>query len=100
MDYSSKSGLAFDDGIGDAHLAAESGKENNKFNRINVVRDEDEGSLLVLDQADNVVETILDGIWLLADVLFLLASLDSSGLLEQTLLLLSLGFWTVLVEEF
>lgn len=100
MDDGSESGLALDDSIWDAHLAAESGEENNKFDGVDIVRDEDEGSLLVLDKADNMVETVLDDIWLLADVLFLLAGLDGSGLLEKTLLLLDLGLWAVLVEEF
>ncbi len=46
-----------------------------------------------------MVETILDGVWLLADILLLLALLDSSGLLQQTLLLLGLALGAVLVKE-
>lgn len=99
MDDGAESSLALDDGVWDTHLAAEGGEEDNEFNWVNIVGDEDQRGLLVLNQADNVVETVLDGIWLLADVLLLLASLDGRGLLEETLLLVGLGFRAVLVEE-
>ena len=46
-----------------------------------------------------MVETVLDGIWLLADILLLLSVLDSGSLLGETFLLLSLVLWAVLVEE-
>ena len=91
--------LALDDSVRDTHLAAESGKEDNQLNRVNVVSNQDEGSLLVLDQADNVVETVLDVVGLLADILLLLALGDSGSLLDETLLLLSLGLRAVLGEE-
>ena len=55
--------------------------------------------LLVLDEADNVVEAVLDGVWLLADILTLLALGDGGGLLGLAVLLLGLGLWAVLVEE-
>lgn len=99
MDDSSETGLALDDGIGDAHLAAESGQEDDQLNGVDIVGDEDERGLLVLDEADNVVETVLDDVGLLADVLLLLALLDGGGLLEETLLLLRLGLRAVLVEK-
>ena len=99
MNNSSETALALDDGVWHAHLAAESGKEDNQLDGVNIVGNEDQGSLLVLDEADNVVETVLDGVGLLADVLLLLASLDGGGLLEETLLLLGLGLRAVLVEE-
>jgi len=99
VDDGAESGLALDDGIGDAHLAAESGKEDNQLNGVDIVGDEDEGSLLVLNQANNVVETVLDNVGLLGDILLLLALLDGGGLLEETLLLLGLGLRPVLVEE-
>lgn len=99
MDDSAESSLALDDGVGDAHLAAESGEEDDELNGVDIVGDEDEGSLLVLDEADDVVETVLDDVGLLGDVLLLLAILDGGGLLEETLLLLDLGLRAVLVEE-
>jgi hypothetical protein len=46
-----------------------------------------------------VVETVLCGVWLLANILLLLALLDGGGLLQQTLLLLGLALRAVLVEK-
>jgi hypothetical protein len=99
VDDSAESGLALDDGVGDTHLAAESGQEDDQLNGVDIVGDEDERGLLVLNQANNVVETVLDNVGLLADILLLLALLDGGGLLEKTLLLLGLGLRAVLVEE-
>lgn len=99
MDNSSETGLALDDGVGDTHLLAERRKENNQLNGVDIVGDEDQGSLLVLNQANNVVETVLDGVGLLGDILLLLALLDGGSLLQETLLLLDLGLRAVLVEE-
>lgn len=99
MDHGTETGLALDDGVGDTHLAAESGQEDDELNGVDIVGDQDEGSLLVLNQADDVVETVLDGVGLLGDVLLLLALLDGGSLLGETLLLLGLGLRAVLVEE-
>lgn len=99
VDDSSETGLALDNGVWDTHLPAESWKEDNELDWVDIVRDEDESSLLGLDQSHNVVETVLDGVWLLADILLLLALSDGGSLLVQTLLLLGLGLWSVLVEE-
>jgi len=99
VDDRAESGLALDDGVWDTHLAAECWEEDNQLNGVNIVGDEDKRSLLVLDQTDDVVETVLGGIWLLADILLLLSLLDGSSLLHKSLLLLGLALWTVLVEE-
>ena len=99
MDDGAETGLALDDGVGDTHLAAESGQENDQLNGVNIVGDQDKRSLLVLDQADDVVETVLDSVGLLADVLLLLALLDGGSLLKETLLLLSLALRAVFVQE-
>lgn len=99
MNDGTETGLALDDSVWDTHLLAQRGEENDELDRVDVVGDEDKRSLLVLDQADNVVETVLGSVGLLADVLLLLAVLDGGGLLEQTLLLLGLGLRAVLVEE-
>ena len=99
MDNSTETSLALDDGVGDTHLAAESGKEDNQLNGVNVVSDQDKGSLLVLNETDNVVQTVLHIVGLLADVLLLLALSDSGSLAVETLLLLGLGLRAVLVEE-
>lgn len=99
MDDRSETGLALDDGVGDTHLLAERGEEDDELDGVDVVGDEDERGLLVLNEADDVVETVLDGVGLLADVLLLLALLDGGSLLQETLLLLGLGLRAVLVEE-
>lgn len=99
VDNSTETSLALDDGVGDTHLAAQSRKENNQLNGVDVVGNQNKRSLLVLDEADNVVETVLDVVRLLADVLLLLALSNSGGLAVQTLLLLDLGLRAVLVEE-
>ena len=99
VDDSAETSLALDDGVGSTHLAAERGKEDDKLNRVDIVGNEDERSLLVLNQADDVVETVLDGVGLLGDILLLLASLNGLGLLDEARLLLGLGLRTVLVEE-
>lgn len=99
MDDSAETGLALDNGVGNTHLLAKRGEENNELDGVDIVGDQDERSLLVLNQADDVVETVLDGVGLLGDILLLLALLDGGGLLEETLLLLDLGLGAVLVEE-
>lgn len=99
VDNGTQTSLALDDSVRDTHLTAESGKENNQLNGVNVVGNQDERGLLVLDKTNNVVKTVLDVVRLLADVLLLLALSDSGGLTVETLLLLDLGLRTVLVEE-
>lgn len=99
VDDGTETSLALDDGVRDTHLAAESGQENHQLNGVNIVGDEDQGSLLVLNQADDVVQTVLDGVGLLGNILLLLALLDGGSLLEQTLLLLGLGLRAVLVQK-
>jgi hypothetical protein len=91
--------LALNYGIGDTHLAAEGGQEDDELDGVDVIGDENEGSLLVLNQSDDVVETVLDGVGLLGGVFFLLAIGHSGGFGVQTLLLLRFGLGAVLVEE-
>lgn len=59
MDDRAETGLALDDNVGDTHLAAESGEEDDELDGVNVVRDDDEGSLLGLDEGNAVVEAVL-----------------------------------------
>lgn len=99
VDDCAETGLALDDGVWDTHLAAEGREEDNQLNGVDIVGNEDERSLLVLNQADNVVETVLNDVGLLGDILLGLASGDSLSLLGETLLLLGLGLRAVLVEE-
>lgn len=91
--------LALDYGVWDTHLSAESWEEDDELDWVNIVGDEDERSLLVLDQANDVIQSVLDSVWLLAHIFSLLTFLDGGSLLQQTLLLLGLGLWAVLVEE-
>jgi len=99
VDDRSETGLALYDGVRDTHLLAECRKEDDELDGIDIVGDEDKRSLLVLNETNNVVETVLDGVRLGRDVLLLLAILDGGGLLGETLLLLGLGLGAVLVEE-
>lgn len=99
VDNGSKTSLALDDGIGNTHLAAEGGHENNHLDGIDIIRNENQRSFLVLNQAHDVVETVLDSVRLLADILLLLALGDGGRLLVETLLLLGLGFRAVLVQK-
>lgn len=46
--------------VRDAHLAAEGREEDDELDRVDVVGDGDERRLLVLDQADDVVQAVLD----------------------------------------
>ncbi len=96
---SPKTSLALDDGVRHTHLPAERGEEDDQLNGINIIGDEHERSLLRLNERDDMVETILDSVRLLAHILLLLALSNRSGLLMQTLLLLRLRLRSVLVEE-
>ena len=97
MHNSAQSGLALDNSVRDAHLSAQSGKVDNQLDWINIIRNKDKRSLLVLDKTDNVVQTVLDGVWFLADVFLLLTLGDSGCLGLKSVLLLSLGLWSVFV---
>lgn len=99
MNNRTQASLALDDGVGDTHLAAEGGQEDDQLDGVDVVGNQDQGGLLVLNQTDDVVQAVLDGVGLLGDVLLLLALLDGGSLLEQTLLLLDLSLRAVLVKQ-
>merc|ERR1712115_773063 len=94
-----ETGLALHDGVWHTHLPAQSRKEDDHLDRVDVVGDEHQRGLLSLDESHDVVETVLDGVRLLGGVLLLLALADGGGLLVQTLLLLDLGLRAVLVQE-
>jgi len=78
--YSTKSGLALDNGIWHTHLSAKGREVDDELDWVDVVRNEDKGCLLVLDKTNNMVESILDCVRLLASILLLLALRDSGGL--------------------
>ena len=99
MHDSAETSLALHDSVRDTHLPAESWEEDDELDRIDIIRDKDERSLLGLNERHNMVEPILDGIRLLADVLLLLAFTHGRRLLVQTLLLVRLRLRSVLVEK-
>lgn len=95
---STKTGLGLDNAVWDTHLAAESRQPKDKFNRVNIVSNDNELSLLGLDKSGDVVDTVLD----VDRLLTLVNSGASSGSLSKLLqsqLLLDLGFRAVLVEQ-
>lgn len=59
VDDCAETGLTLDDDVGDTHLAAESGEEDDELDGVNIVGDDDESSLLGLDEGNTVVETVL-----------------------------------------
>lgn len=86
--------LALDDHIRDTHLAAKSGKEDDEFDGVDIVRNDDERRLLGLDEGDTVVEAVLDEErFLVLGCLLLLGSSLGDGL--ETSLLLGLGLGAV-----
>lgn len=88
--------LALNDDEWDALLTAEGGKPHNELNGLNVVSDDDQLSLLLLNEASDVLEAILDNVGLLG--LSLTSSLILSGS-EQTSLLLGGSLGSVGVQE-
>lgn len=96
-----ETGLVLDDNVRNTHLSAESGQEDDELNGVDVIGDDDERGLLGFDEGDTVVETVLGEQGLLA-VLGRVGRLVGGlglGLLQETSLLLLLGFRLVLVEQ-
>ena len=86
-----ETGLALHDDVGDTHLAAKRGKEDDEFNGVDIVGNDDEGGLLGLDEGDAVVETVLGKDGLLGVLLGLaLCRLLGGGVDAGLLLLLRL----------
>lgn len=54
-DDGTETSLALDDGVRDTHLAAESGKEDDELNRVNIIGDDDEVGLLLLNEGNDVL---------------------------------------------
>ena len=52
--------FALGDDVGHTHLAAESRKEDNKLDRINVMCNDDKRSLLCFDEGNTVIQSIFD----------------------------------------
>jgi len=60
VDYSAEAGLALDDDIGHTHLAAEGWEKDDELDGVDIMCDDDERSLLGLDEGNNVVKTVFD----------------------------------------
>lgn len=114
MDHSTKTSLALDNDIRNTHLAAKGRQENNKLNGINIMSNDNERSLLGLNQGNNMVQAIFDKERFLGFLLIKLGRPLSkcrvkpyNGLAlnsdrrscSKTLLLLLLTLRTVLVKE-
>jgi len=56
VDYSAKTGLAFDDDIGDTHLAAEG--DEDEFDEVDITGGDNESSLLGLNEGNDVVKAV------------------------------------------
>ena len=59
MNNCAKAGFALHNNIGNAHLSAEGWKVDDQPNGIDVVRDNNQGGLLGLDESNAVVKAIL-----------------------------------------
>lgn len=98
VDNSTQTSLALDNAVGHTHLAAQSRQEDNQLDRVNVVSNHNQLSLLLFDQGRDVVQTVLDDDRLVG-LHNLLALGLSSGKSPKTFALLNLGFRAVLVQE-
>jgi len=97
-DHASNPGLALDDAVRDAHLAAESGQVHDQLDRVHVVGDHHELGLLLLHQSGHRVETVSDdGGPLGGSVIFAIDLLFGLG--QKTLLLGLLALGAILVQQ-
>ena len=60
MHNSSETSFTLDDDVGNAHLAAQGGEEDDELDGVDVVRNDDERSFLGFDEGDDVVEAVFD----------------------------------------
>lgn len=98
VDERAEAGLALDDAVWDAHLAAEGGQPHDNLHGVDIVGDDDQLGLLLLDEASDVVDAVADDGSALA-VLSLVASGGSLCSLGQALLLLRLGLRAVTLAQ-
>ena len=60
MHNSSETSFTLHDDVGNAHLAAQGGEEDDELDGLDVVRDDDERDFLGFDEGDDVVEAVFD----------------------------------------
>merc|ERR1719174_1372740 len=95
---SAEARLVLDDAVRDSHLPAESGQEHDQLDRVDIVSDDHELSLLLLHESGDGVDTVSHhGSPLGGSVLLALS--PGGGSLPQPLLLGLLGLGPVFVQE-
>lgn len=96
----SQASFGLDDHIRNPHLAAESGEEDDKLDRIDIIGNNDKVGLLGFNKGNDVVQAVLDEERLLGLLIlgFLVGSSGSSDGVKTSFLLL-LGLRPVLVKE-
>ena len=77
MHDGSETSFTFHDDVGDAHLAAQGGEEDDELDGVDVVRDDDERGFLGFDEGDDVVEAIFDEEGFLGVLLIIMSRLSS-----------------------
>ena len=60
MYNSSEASFTLHNDVGNDHLAAQGGEEDDELDGVNVVRDDDEGGFLGFNEGDDVVEAVFD----------------------------------------
>ena len=60
VDNSAETSLAFDNYVGDAHLSAEGRKVDHQLNWVDIVGNDNQSSLLGLNEGDAVIEAVFD----------------------------------------
>jgi len=98
VDDSAKASLSLDNHIGHTHLTAQCGEEDDELDGLHVVRNNNKGSLLGLDESNRMVETIF-GEYRLLRVLLLFPLGSVFCFSVNTGFLFLLGFRTILIEE-
>jgi len=96
---SAETSFAFYNDVGNTHLATEGGQEDDELYGVDIMSDDDESSLLGLDEGYNMIKTIFDEQRFLRVLGILIGNSSSSSSLETGLLLLRrLG--TIFVKKF
>lgn len=98
MDNGAETSLALDDHIRDTHLATERREEDDEFDGVDIVCDDDERSLLGFDEGDDVVEAIfgIERLLVLGCLLLLGGGLGNGF---ETFFLFGLGLRTVSIRS-
>lgn len=98
MNDGTETGLGLDDHVGNAHFTTQSGNEDNQFDGINIMSNNNKVGLFRLNEGDTVVQPIFDEERLLV---FLLSLAFSSGLSLgfKSGLFLLLGLRTIFVQQ-